>query len=61
MGPKWLEIVVYFSNELQLVCVIIHIFYILGAKLHACELCDKRYASSFSLKSHKLNTHGVGK
>ena len=32
----------------------------MGAKLYACELCDKRYASSFSLKSHKLNTHGVG-
>ena len=32
----------------------------MGAKLYACEICDKRYASAFSLKTHRVNTHGVG-
>ena len=32
----------------------------MGAKLYACEICDKKYASGFSLKTHKVNAHGVG-
>ena len=32
----------------------------LGAKLYVCEACDKRYASAFALKTHKVNVHGIG-
>ena len=31
----------------------------MGAKL-VCETCDKRYASAFALKTHKVNAHGIG-
>ena len=37
-----------------------HIQTHMGAKLYPCDICDKRYASGFSLKTHKLNVHGVG-
>ena len=37
-----------------------HIQSHMGAKLYNCDVCDKKYASLSSLKSHKLNRHGVG-
>ena len=33
----------------------------MGAKLHSCEICDKRFSSQNAAKNHQINIHGVGK
>lgn len=41
--------------------LVAHVESHMGVRKHSCDLCPKRFGTSFELKTHKVSAHNIGK